>query len=127
MAFGSFFKKIINGAKNIIGKVVPAVKKGLDAVSKIAPKIAAGATAFGGPIGATIGTVADTVGRVAGGFSQFLNNPTSSNQLKSSNNMRLARGSTLLGEERLGANGSGIRDSTLLGGGAGRFAVPMLK
>ena len=115
MAFGSFFKKIINGAKNIIGKVVPAVKKGLDAVSKIAPKIAAGATAFGGPIGATIGTVADTVGKVAGGFSQFLNNPTSSNQLKSSNNMRL------------GANGSGIRDSTLLGGGAGRFAVPMLK
>ena len=116
MAFGSFFKKIINGAKNIIGKVVPAVKKGLDAVSKIAPKIAAGATAFGGPIGATIGTVADTVGKVAGGFSQFLSNPTSqANQLKQANNMRL------------GANGSGIRDSTLLGGGAGRFAVPMLK
>ena len=112
MAFGSFFKKIINGAKNIIGKVVPAVKKGLDAVSKIAPKIAAGATAFGGPIGATIGSVADTVGKVAGGFSQFLSNPTSTKQV---NNMRLARGSTLLGEERLGANG------------AGRFAVPMLK
>ena len=100
MAFGSFFKKIINGAKNIIGKVVPAVKKGLDAVSKIAPKIAAGATAFGGPIGATIGTVADTVGKVAGGFSQFLSNPTSKPPLPTN---------------RLGANG------------AGRFAVPMLK
>ena len=112
MAFGSFFKKIINGAKNIIGKVVPAVKKGLDAVSEIAPKIAAGAAAFGGPIGATIGTVADTVGKVAGGFSQFLSNPTSKPPLPTN---------------RLGANGSGIRESTLLGGGAGRFAVPMLK
>ena len=101
MAFGSFFKKIINGAKNIIGKVVPAVKKGLDAVSKIAPKIAAGATAFGGPIGSTISGVADTVGKVAGGFSQFLSNPKQA--LPQANNMRL------------GANG------------AGRFAVPMLK
>ena len=100
MAFGSFFKKIINGAKNIIGKVVPAVKKGLDTVSKIAPKIASAATAFGGPIGATIGGVVDTVGKVAGGFNQFLSNPTSH---APANNMRL------------GANG------------AGRFAVPMLK
>ena len=104
MAFGSFFKKIINGAKNIIGKIVPAVKKGLDTVSKIAPKIAAGAAAFGGPIGATISGVADTVGKVAGGFSQFLSNPTSKPQIPPpTNNMRL------------GANG------------AGRFAVPMLK
>ena len=100
MVFGSFFKKIINGAKNIIGKVVPAVRKGLDAVSKIAPKIAAGASAFGGPIGATISGVADTVGKVAGGFNQFLNNPTSKPPLPTN---------------RLGANG------------AGRFAVPMLK
>ena len=76
MAFGSFFKKIINGAKNIIGKVIPAVKKGLDTVSKIAPAIAKGAAAFGGPIGSTISGVADTVGKVAGGFSQFMSNPT---------------------------------------------------
>ena len=100
MAFGSFFKKIINGAKNIIGKVVPAVKKGLETVSKFAPKIGAGASAFGGPIGSTISGVANTVGKVAGGFSQFLNNPTTTNQ---SNSLRF------------GANG------------AGRFAVPMLK
>ena len=104
MAFGSFFKKIINGAKNIIGKIVPAVKKGLETVSKIAPKIAAGAAAFGGPIGATISGVADTVGKVAGGFSQFLSNPTSKPQLPPPTN-----------NVRLGANG------------AGRFAVPMLK
>ena len=100
MAFGSFFKKIINGAKNIIGKIVPAVKKGLDTVSKIAPAIAKGAAAFGGPIGSTISGVADTVGKVAGGFSQFLNNPTSK---------------PLPPANMLGANG------------AGRFAVPMLK
>ena len=101
MAFGSFFKKIINGAKNIIGKIGPAIKKGLDTVSKIAPAIATGATAFGGPIGAAIGGVADTVGKVAGGFSQFLSNPTGKPPIPPSN--------------RLGANG------------AGRFAVPMLK
>ena len=100
MAFGSFFKKIINGAKNIIGKVIPAVKKGLETVSKIAPKIAAGAAAFGGPIGSTISGVADTVGKVAGGFSQFLSNPTSK---------------PLPPANMLGTNG------------AGRFAVPMLK
>ena len=72
MAFGSFFKKIISGAKNLIGKVVPIVKKGLNAVSKIAPAIATGAAALGGPIGATIGSVASTVGNIAGGLSNFM-------------------------------------------------------
>ena len=111
MAFGSFFKKIINGAKNIIGKIVPAIKKGLETVSKIAPAIATGAAAFGGPIGATIGSVADTVGKVAGGISQFLNNPTSKPPLPSG---RVSQSSPA-NNVRLGANG------------AGRFAVPMLK
>lgn len=73
MAFGSFFKKIISGAKNLIGKIVPAVKKGLETVSKIAPAIAAGASMLGGPIGATIGNVANTVGSVAGGISNLMN------------------------------------------------------
>ena len=73
MAFGSFFKNIICGAKNIIGKVAPVVKKGLVAVSKIAPAIAAGA-AFRVPTGATLGSVSNTVGSIAGGVSQFLDN-----------------------------------------------------
>ena len=107
MAFGSFFKKIVTGAKNIIGKIGSTVKKGIDAVGKLAPAIATGAKAFGGPIGTTIGGIADTVGRVAGGVGQFLSKPPSNNM-------------------RLGANGSGIRDSSYAGG-AGRFQVPMLK
>ncbi len=73
MAFGSFFKKIISGAKNLIGKIAPAIKKGLDVVSKVAPAIATGAAAFGGPIGAAIGGVANTVGNVAGGISNLMN------------------------------------------------------
>ena len=73
MAFGSFFKKIIGGAKNLIGKIAPVVKKGLEAVSKIAPAVAAGATVLGGPIGAAIGGMANTVGNVAGGISNLMN------------------------------------------------------
>ena len=68
MAFGSFVKKIITGAKNIqciIGKVVPVVKKGFAAVSKIAPTIATGTATFGGPIGATIVSAPNTVRNVA--------------------------------------------------------------
>ena len=75
MAFGSFFKKIVTGAKNLISKVAPVVKKGLDAVSKIAPAIATGAAAFGGPIGQAIGGVANTVGNIAGGISRVMDNP----------------------------------------------------
>ena len=102
MAFGSFFKKIINGAKNIIGKIIPTVKKGLDTVSKIAPAIATGAAAFGGPIGTAISGVAGTVGNIAGGISKFLPNSSSKQSIPPAN-------------LRLGGNG------------AGRFAVPMLK
>ena len=102
MAFGSFFKKIITGAKNIIGKVVPAVKKGLDVVKKVAPAIATGAAAFGGPIGSTIGSVANTIGNVAGGISNVM---------------------------AQGALGSALnKPPPVLGAnGAGRFAIPLLK
>ena len=72
MAFGSWFKNIIKGAKNIIGKVIPTVKKGIDTIGKLAPAIATGAAAFGGPIGSTISNVANTVGNVANGFNKLL-------------------------------------------------------
>ena len=101
MAFGSFFKKIISGAKNLIGKIGPAIKKGLDTVSKIAPAIATGAAAFGGPIGAAIGGVAKAVGNIAGGINKFMDNPI--------NTLPPPPPPTL------GVNG------------AGRFAFPLLK
>ena len=75
MAFGSFFKKIISGAKNLIGKIAPVVKKGIEVASKLAPAIATGAAAFGGPIGSTIGNIANKVGTVAGGVNNFINKP----------------------------------------------------
>ena len=74
MAFGSFFKKIVSGAKNLIGKIAPVVKKGIEVVSKLAPAVATGAAAFGGPIGSTIGNIANKVGTVAGGIYNFMSN-----------------------------------------------------
>ena len=103
MAFGSFFKKIVTGAKNLISKVAPVVKKGLDAVSKIAPAIATGTAAFGGPIGQAIGGVASTVGNIAGGISRVMDNP------KQASTPYAAQGALI------GANG------------AGRFAFPLMK
>ena len=113
MAFGSFFKKIISGAKNIIGKVVPVVKKGLAAVSKIAPAIATGAAVLGGPIGTTIGSVANTAGNIAGRVSQFLNSDSFRDSNSSVNGW--SNSNSQSPPKALGVNG------------AGRFAVPMLK
>ena len=121
IAFGSFFKKTISGAKNVIGKVVPIVKKGLNAVSEIAPAIATGAAALSGAIGATIGSVASTVRNIAGGLSNFRDK---------------AQGATdgvlppkLLGAKpQSGANGvlwAGINPLPV--NGANRFVFPLLK
>ena len=121
MAFGSFLKKIISGAKNLIGKVAPIVKKGLNAVSKIAPAIATGAAALGGPIGATIGSVASTVGNFAGGLSNFMD------KTQGATNGVLPP--KLLGANvQLGANGVlGAGINPLPVNGANRFAFPLLK
>lgn len=125
MAFGSFFKKIISGAKNIIGKVVPVVKKGLAAVSKIAPAIATGAAALGGPIGATIGSVANTVGNITGGVSQFLDSGSFRNSNSSVSGW--SNSNSQSPPKALGAKGNEISLNHLGMNGAGRFAVPMLK
>lgn len=66
MAFGSWFKNIINGAKNIIGKVLPVFKKGAELVSRIAPITSE-------LIGGTAGDVIQKVGNVAGKINQRLN------------------------------------------------------
>ena len=67
MAFGTFFKKILTGAKNL----APVIRKGLDTVSKYAPIIADTANKFG-PIGSTIGGIVSTAGSLAGHAGEFM-------------------------------------------------------
>ena len=64
MAFGSWFKNIINGAKNVIGKALPVLKKGAEIVSKVAPVLGG---AIGGPVGNVISKIGDYAGKFAGG------------------------------------------------------------
>lgn len=59
MAFGSWFKNIINGAKNVIGKALPVLRKGAEIVSKVAPYV-------GNMIGGTAGSVLNKIGSYAG-------------------------------------------------------------
>lgn len=63
MAFGSWFKNIINGAKNVIGKALPVLKKGAEIVSKVAPVLGG---AIGGPVGNVINKIGDYAGKFAG-------------------------------------------------------------
>lgn len=73
MAFGTFFKKIISGAKNIVAKAAPIIRKGLEAVNKYAPVVANAANKFiGGPVGQVIGGIANTAGSLAGKASQYM-------------------------------------------------------
>ena len=64
MAFGSWFKNIINGAKNVIGRALPVLKKGAEIVSKVAPVLGG---AIGGPVGNVINKIGDYAGKFAGG------------------------------------------------------------
>ena len=71
MAFGTFMKKIWNGAKNLAQKAAPIIRKGLDVVSKIAPAAASIAGALGRPdIAAGIGVG----GAIAGQAGQAYDN-----------------------------------------------------
>lgn len=70
MAFGSWFKNIINGAKNVIGKALPVLKKGAEIVSKVAPVLGG---AIGGPVGNVINKIGDYAGKFAGGKSLGVN------------------------------------------------------
>ena len=73
MAFGTFFKKIISGAKNLVQNVAPVVRKGLEAVNKYAPVVSDAANKFiGGPIGSTISGIANTAGAIAGKAGKYM-------------------------------------------------------
>ena len=66
MALGTWFKNIISGAKNVIGKALPVLKKGAEIVSKVAPYV-------GNIIGGTAGNVINKIGSYAGKFSNATN------------------------------------------------------
>ena len=97
MAFGTFFKKIVNGVKNLAQKAAPIVQKGLDVVHKYADPVAKVVDMIPGA-----GGVADgirTAGKIAG------------------------KGSDWIGKKRGGSNaivGQG-------GAGQRRFDLPELK
>ena len=48
MAFGSWFKNIVKGAKNVIGKVLPKVKNVAETVGRFAPLINQAGNLIGG-------------------------------------------------------------------------------
>lgn len=66
MAFGSWFKEIVKGAKNVFNKVLPALKKGAEIVSSVAPVIS---SAIGGTAGNIISNVGKFAGKVTGNVS----------------------------------------------------------
>ena len=78
MAFGTFFKKILTGAKNLVNKTAPTIRRGLDVVNKFAPVVSDVANKFG-PIGQTIGGIANTVGEYAGRAGDYMDKTGLSN------------------------------------------------
>ena len=61
MAFGSWFKNIVKGAKNVFNKVAPVLKRGAEIVSSVAPAIG---SAIGGPVGNVINSIGNVAGKV---------------------------------------------------------------
>ena len=70
MAFGTFFKKVWNGVKNVAKKVAPVLQKGLEIAGKIAPVVSGIVTGMGHPeVGQAIykgGGIAERAGKVIG-------------------------------------------------------------
>ena len=66
MAFGSWFKSIVKGAGKVFNKVLPALKKGAEIVSSVAPVL-------GSALGGSVGNILNNVGKVAGNISNINN------------------------------------------------------
>ena len=64
MAFGSWFKNIVKGASNLIGKIVPKVKKAVEAVGKFAPLISQAGDLVGGNVGGIISSIGNAANRL---------------------------------------------------------------
>ena len=119
MAFGSWFKNIVKGAKNIIGKVLPLAKKGTELIKNIAP---IAGNIIGGKAGEYINKAGDFAGNLNGKLGSI--NWGNSNGLPSTT--QLARTSFAQDSHRV--SGPLLQSPKMLGaGGAGRFNVPLLK
>ena len=99
MAFGSWFKSIVKGAGKVFNKVLPALKKGAEIVSSVAPVL-------GSALGGSVGNILNNVGKVAGNISNISNINNISGKISD----RLKGSQPLLGVN-----------------GAGRFEIPLLK
>ena len=112
MAFGSWFKNIVKGVKNVVSKVLPIAKKGTELIKNIAP---IAGNIIGGKAGEYINKAGDFAGNLNGKLGSI--NWGNSNGLPSQDSHRVS-GPLLKqssGPKLLGA------------GGAGRFNVPLLK
>ena len=95
MAFGSWFKSIVKGAGKVFNKVLPALKKGAEIVSSVAPVL-------GSALGGSVGNILNNVGKVAGNISNINNiSGKISDKFKGS-------------PQRLGVNGAGRFEIPLL-------------
>lgn len=72
MAFGSWFKNIVNGASKVFNKVIPALRKGAEIVSSVAPALS---STIGGNVGSVINSIGNVAGRVNSGWKPSNNTP----------------------------------------------------
>ena len=63
MAFGSWFKNIVKGVKNVVSKVLPIAKKGTELIKNIAP---IAGNIIGGKAGEYINKAGDFAGNLNG-------------------------------------------------------------
>lgn len=112
MAFGTFFKKLWNGVKNVAQKVAPVVQKGLEIASKIAPVVGGIVSSMGRPdIGAAIsagGGIAGEAGKVIGNIRDGKYSDAGSgvsNMIRDGKNIR----DTAYRRKMLGEGGAGQR------------------
>ena len=82
MAFGSWFKNIVKGAGKVLNKVLPALRKGAEFVSSVAPAVG---SAIGGPVGGVINSIGNVAGRVNNSFNSGWKPSNSSPRMLGSN------------------------------------------
>lgn len=69
MAFGSWFKNIVKGASNLIGKIAPKIKSAVESVGKFAPLISQAGDLIGGNVGGVISNIGNSVNKLSNNIS----------------------------------------------------------